>query len=83
MDSIPNFTPADIETVQQLVHQRYRGTIEIQLANSELMPNPKRTQPVDYPALFWHAHGANFVVIRSGLDLFRCQFLYPTQAVWH
>ena len=73
MDSIPNFTPADIETVRQLVHQRYGG-IAIQLTNSELMLNPKGEQQVDYPTLFWHVHGANFAVIRSGLNRFRCQF---------
>ena len=76
MDSIPNFTPADIETVRQLVHQRYREEIEIQLTNSELMLNPKGEQQVDYPTLFWHVHGANFAVIRSGLNRFRCQFFY-------
>ena len=74
MNSIPNFTPADIEKVRQLVHQRYKETIEIQLADSELMLNPK--QRVDCPTLFWHVHGANFVIIRSGLNRFRCQFFY-------
>ena len=75
MDSIPNFTLADIETVRQLVHQRYGG-IAIQLTNSELMLNPKSEQQVDCPTLFWHVHGANFAVIRSGLDRFRSQFFY-------
>ena len=73
MDSIPNFTPADIATVRQLAHQRYGG-VEIQLTNSELMLNPKGEHQVDYPTLFWHVHGANFAVIRSGLNRFRCQF---------
>ena len=76
MDSIPNFTPADIETVRRLVHQRYREEIEIQLTNSELMLNLKGEQQVDYPTLFWHVHGANFAVIRIGLNRFRCQFFY-------
>ena len=76
MDSIPKFTPADIEMIRQLVYQRYRETIEIQPADSELMLNPKHEQPVDCPTLFWYAHGANFAVIRSGLDRFRCQFFY-------
>ena len=76
MDSIPNFTPADIEIVRQLIQQRYQETIEIQLANSELMLNPKCEQPVDCPTLFWYVHGANFAVIRSGLNRFRCQFFY-------
>ena len=75
MDSIPNFTPADIETVRQLVHQRYGG-IEIQVTNSELMLNPKGEQQVDYPTLFWRVHGANFAIIRSGLNRFRCQYFY-------
>ena len=76
MDSIPNFTPADIETVRQLVHQRCRETMEIQLADSELMQNPNREQRVDCPTLFWHVRGANFAVIRSGPNRFRCQFFY-------
>ena len=53
---------------------RDTGGIEIQLTNSELMLNPKGEQQVDYPTLFWHVHGANFAVIRSGLNRFRCQF---------
>ena len=76
MDSIPNFTPADIETVRQLVLQRYRETIHIQLADSKLMLDPNCEQSVDCPTLFWHVHGANFAVIRSGLNRFRCQFFY-------
>jgi len=68
MDSIPNFTPADTETVRQLVHQRYREEIEIQLTNSEVVLNPKGEQLVNYLTLFWHVHGANFAVIRSGLN---------------
>ena len=76
MDSIPKFTLADIEMVRQIVHQRYRVTIQIQLANSELMLNPKRKPRIACPTLYWHVHGANFVVIRSGPDRFRCQFFY-------
>ena len=80
MDSIPNFTPADIETVRRLVHQRYRESIDIQLADSELSRNPNRDQRVTYPTLFWHVRGANFAVIRSGLNQFRCQFFYTPHA---
>ena len=76
MDSIPNFTPADIETVRQLVHQKYKETIEIQLADLGVMLNRKREERVDCPTMFWHVHGANFTVIRSGLNRFRCQFFY-------
>ena len=76
MDLIPNFTPNDIETVRQLVHQMYRETIEIQLANSEILLDLKPEQRINCPTLFWHVHGANFAVIRSGLDRFRCQFFY-------
>ena len=76
MDSIPNFTPAETETVRQLVHQRYQETIEIQLADSELMLDLKREQRVDCSTLFWHMHGANFAVIRSGMNRYRCQFFY-------
>ena len=76
MDSIPNFTPTEIETVHQLVHQRYQETIEIQLADSELMFDLKRGQRVDCPTLFWHMHGANFAVIRSGLNRRRCQYSF-------
>ena len=76
MDSIPKFTPADIEMIRQLVYKRYRETIEIQLADSELMLNPKHEQRGGFPTLFWRVQGANFAVIRSGLSRFRCQFFY-------
>ena len=77
MDSIPNFTPAEIEMVRQLVHQRYQETIEIQLTDSELMLDLKREQRVDCPTLFWHMHGADFAVIRSRLNRYRRQFFLP------
>ena len=76
MDSIPNFTPAEIEMVRQLVHQRYQETIEIQLTDSQPMLDFKREQRVDCPTLFWYVHSANFSVIRSGLNRYRCQFFY-------
>jgi hypothetical protein len=76
MDSIPNFTPTDIEMVQQLVHHRYQERVEIQVTDSELMLTSEREQLVDYPKLFWHVHGANFAVIRSGLNRYRRQFFY-------
>ena len=76
MDSIPNFTPAEIETVRRLVHQRHQVTIEIQLADSEPILDLKREQRVDCPTLFWHMYGANFAVIRSGLNRYRCLFFY-------
>ena len=76
MDSIPNFTPADIETVRRLIYQRYRKMVEIQLTDFEFMFDLKRGQGVDFPTLFWYVHGANFAVIRSGLNRFRCQFFY-------
>ena len=76
MDSIPNFTPAEIETVRQLIHQRCQETIEIQLADSGLKLDLKREQQVDCPTLFWYMWGANFAVIRSGINRYRCQFFY-------
>ena len=52
MDSIPNFTPTDIEMVQQLVHHRYQERVEIQVTDSEFMLTSEREQLVDYPKLF-------------------------------
>ena len=77
MDSIPNFTPAEIETVRQLIHQRCQETIGIQLADSELKLDLKREQQVDCPTVFWYMWGANFAVIRSGVNRYRCQFSIP------
>ena len=76
MDSISNFIPADIETVQQLIYQRYQEMTEIQLADFKFMLDLKPEQGVDCPMLFWHVHGANFAVIGSGRNRFRCQFFY-------
>ena len=79
MDSIPNFTPADIETVRQLVHQRYRESIQIQLADSELMLDLKGKQPADCPTLFWHVHSANFSCDPKWAESIPVPvFLYPT-----
>ena len=72
----PKFHPSRHRNGAAACSSEIRGGIEIQLTNSELMLNSKGEQQVDYPTLFWHVHGANFAVIRSGLNRFRCQFFY-------
>ena len=76
MYSIPDFTPAENETVRQIVHEIYRETVEFYPADSEIMLNHGRRQLVDCPTLFWHSRDANFAVIRSGLNWYQCQFFY-------
>ena len=70
----PKFHPSRHRNGATACLSGIRGGIEIQLTNSELMLNPKGEQQVDYPTLFWHVHGANFAVIRSGLNRFPASF---------
>ncbi|MDP6854161.1 MAG: hypothetical protein QF598_01525 [Arenicellales bacterium] len=76
MSGIPDFTQVQIETVRSLLLERYCKIIDVHVADCEILLEPGHEELTECPALFWHANDANFVVIRTNQNSYRCQFFY-------
>ncbi len=74
--SIPDFTDAELWIVRTTLQERYRATCDIELAEAEirLQPTDRETTPV--PTLYWQAGDCHFVIFKTGIERYRCQFFY-------
>jgi len=73
--------------MRAMLAQRYRREVEIHLADSEVFIDADARRAADdgdvddvatvtCPTVYWHARGANFVVVKTGARNFRTQFFY-------
>jgi len=69
------FTDTEITTIRELLVQRYQKDIEIHLADSDMTLDGE-DEIREFPTVFWHARGANFILIKTGMFGFRAQFFY-------
>lgn len=76
MTGVPDFTESELDLVRQLVERRFRGPVDVEIADAELMLDPETAALTTCPTLFWNAQDCNFVVFRLGADRFRPQFYY-------
>lgn len=73
---IPDFTNIELASIREMLSQRYQKDVEIHLADSEILLSAEAPQPAVCPTVFWHARGANFVVVKTGMFQYRTQFFY-------
>lgn len=78
-NTISDFSAAQQESVANLLEQRYKKAVELQLADSELQLDPDSEELTTFPTLYWNERGAHFVVYKTGEELFRCQFFYTAE----
>lgn len=76
MTKIPDFTDTELWTVRNTLEERYRTTVEPDLAETELRLDPHSTVLTPCPAIFWQHDGANFIVVKTGDRRYRGQFFY-------
>ncbi len=74
--TVPDFSAADLDQVKQLLAERYRHPVPVELAEAEVQLDAAAEQLTVCPALYWEERGAHFVVIRVAEKLFRGQFYY-------
>ena len=80
MTEMPDFSEAELNTVRELLIQRYQQAVELHLADADLTLTPQSNQISVCPAVFWRARDCNFVLFKTGEREFRCQFFYdPTE----
>ena len=76
MSLVSDFTDSEMHNIREMLTQRYKKDVEIELADCELALDKKSEQVTHCPTVFWHERGANFVVFKVGLFQYRTQFFY-------
>ncbi len=71
-----DYTDKELQSVRQVLNQRYRFQVEMHLADCEVQPDAKYDARVERPALYWRALGCNFVVIKLADNQFRGTYFY-------
>ncbi len=73
---MPDFTDPELHNIREMLTQRYKKDVEIELADCELVLDKDSETLTHCPTVFWHERGANFVVFKVGMFQYRAQFFY-------
>ena len=78
MVAITDFTETELWTLQSTLEERWGkdSEIELRLAETDVRLSPSDTEATECPAVIWDYKGCNFIIIKSGLQNYRCQFFY-------
>ena len=74
--TIPDFTDAEWQLVNQILLERYGRLVQLQSADVELQLDPTSETLTTCPSLYWNELGAEFIVSKLADQRFRCQFFY-------
>ena len=77
--AIADFTDPELKLVAQILFERYNRIVPLEQADAELQLDPGSPSLTSCPTLYWEERGAHFVVIKTAVDRFRCQFFYSDQ----
>ena len=73
---VSDFTETEQKLVMNVLLQRYGRLVALQLADTELQLAPDGDELTICPTLYWSELGAQFVVCKTGEDIYRCLFFY-------
>jgi len=78
MTKIADFTKTETWTVESTLKERWGkdNDIEFQFADTDVRLSPSDRETVECPALIWQYEGCNFIIIKTGIQNYRCQFFY-------
>jgi hypothetical protein len=76
MSAIPDFNDSELWVIRNTLKERYGEDKDLHLADSEIRMRPDDRVLTECPAVYWEAGDAHFVLVKTGLDRFRCQFYY-------
>jgi len=78
MTKIADFTKTEIWTVESTLKERWGkdNGIEFQFADTDVRLSPSDRETSECPALIWQYEGCNFIIIKTGIQSYRCQFFY-------
>jgi len=78
MSSIADFTKSEIWTIESTLKERWgkENEIELQFADTEIRLFMGDKETTECPAVIWQHEGCNFIIFKSGIQSYRCQFFY-------
>jgi len=78
MAAITDFTETELWTLQSTLEERWGkdSEIELKLAETDVRLSPSDRESTECPAVIWSHNGCNFIIMKSGLQNYRCQFFY-------
>lgn len=78
MSSIAEFTKSEIWTIESTLTERWGkdNGIELQFADTEIRLYMGDRETTDCPAVIWQHDGCNFIIFKSAVQSYRCQFFY-------
>jgi len=78
MPSIADFTKSEIWTIESTLKERWGKDhgIELQFADTDIRINLGDKDTTECPAVIWQHKGCNFVIFKTGMQNYRCQFFY-------
>ncbi len=76
MPTAPEFSDAELYRIKEMLIQHYQKDIQMNLVNFDAVLSTHDKIAATCPAIYWHAHGTNFVVSKTGLSEYRGLFYY-------
>jgi len=73
---IPDYTESQVWTLAESLKERFLKDIDIQLIDSEIRLNSQDDELTNVPGLYWEADDCHFLILKTGLSKYRCQFFY-------
>ncbi len=70
------FTPDEINIVEEVLIERYGKAVGAELADVELRLHKDDRELVERPAVYWEEGECHFVICKLGKNQFRSQFFY-------
>lgn len=76
MTDVPDINDNELWIIETTLKERYGRQIEVQLADSDIRLSPSDRDTTVCPTVYWQIDDCNFVVFKTGENLYRCQFFY-------
>ncbi len=78
MADIADFTKTELWTVESTLKERWGkdNGIEFQFADADIRLSPSDRDTAECPAMIWQYNGCNYVIFKTGIQNYRCQFFY-------
>jgi len=76
MAEIPDINNTELWIINTTLKERYGRDVELQLADAEIRLSAADRELSNCPVVYWQEDNCNFVVFKSGENLYRCQFFY-------
>jgi len=78
MSAIADFTKTELWAIESTLKERWGkdNGIEFQFADTDIRLNLGDRETTECPAVIWQYGGCNFIIFKTGVQKYRCQFFY-------